>query len=189
MKRTVGLLVVLALAVIVPPASAQEHDQSIFNLRSRDIGQPSEELLALCGAKAAEVPIAGTVMQILPLDAEFWTLTTRAKDGLVMNEFVRRVGKADGCGYIVFTGLTPEGAPILRMALYGDSEVSGLTFEGWGECDLPIAGLPTAFSQTGVCHMVLERDEEQGIAGGIATSNSVFGEATGSFWTIRIIWE
>jgi hypothetical protein len=37
--------------------------------------------------------------------------------------------------------------------------------------------------------MVLDPDPEQGIAGGIATSNSVFGEATGSFWTIRIIWE
>ncbi len=183
MKRLFGLLVILAVAATCLPAMAQEHDQSIFLVRSRDVGDAPPELLALCGAKALEVPIPGFIFQITPLNAEFWALNTRNKDGLVKNEFVRQVGSAAACSYIVITADGP------RVALYGDSEVSGLTFEGWGECDLPIVGLPTPASQTGTCNMVLDPDPEQGIAGGIATSNSVFGEATGSFWTIRIIWE
>lgn len=190
MKRAISLVLVLVLAGIWLPATAQEKEQSIFQVRSRDVGDAPPELVALCAEKAAEVPIAGMVVQTIPLNAEFWALQTRAKDGLVMNEFVRKVGKADACAFIVVTEWAAPGVPAeTTMALYGDSEVSGLTFEGWGECYLPIVGLPTALSQTGTCHMVLAPDPEQGIAGGIATSNSVFGEATGSFWTIRIIWE
>jgi hypothetical protein len=183
MKRLICVTAILALAGICIPAGAQEKEQSIFQVRSRDVGDAPPELVALCADKALEVPISGVVLQTIPLNAEFWALQTRAKDGLVVKEFIRKVGKAAACAFIV---LTPSGP---TMALYGDSEVSGLTFEGWGECDLPIVGLPTPASQTGTCNMVLAPDPEQGIAGGIATSNSVFGEATGSFWTIRIIWE
>lgn len=183
MRRLFCLAVILAVAAMCIPAAAQENEQSIFQVRSRDVGDAPPELVTLCAEKALEVPIPGIVLQTIPLNAEFWATQTRAKDGLVKNEFVRQVGKAAACAFIVVT----EDGP--TMALYGDSEVSGLTFEGWGECYLPIVGLPTPASQTGTCNMVLSPDPEQGIAGGIATSNSVFGEATGSFWTIRIIWE
>jgi hypothetical protein len=184
MKRLLSLVVILAVAATCLPAMAQENDQSIFVVRSRDVGEAPPDLLQLCYDLSFEVPIEGVVLQTIPLNAEFWALNTRNKDGLVKNEFVRQVGSAAACAYFVGT---PGGG--LTMALYGDSEVSGLSFEGWGECYLPIVGLPTPNSQTGTCHMVLDPDPEQGIAGGIATSNSVFGEATGSFWTIRIIWE
>ena len=184
MKRLIHLVVVLAVAAMWLPAMAQEHEQSIYQVRSRDVGDPPPELVALCIEKELEVPTPGVVLQTIPLNAEFWALTTRSKDGLVKNEFVRKVGTALACGYFVAT----EGGGLV-LALYGDSEVSGFTFESWGECDLPIVGLPSPGSQTGVCSMVLEPDPEQGIAGGIMTSNSVLGEATGSFWTIRIIWE
>ncbi len=183
MKRLLCLVVVLAVAATCLPALAQENDQSIFVVRSRDVGDAPQDLIDLCNAKALEVPILGLIYEITPLNAEFWALGTRKKDGLVQNEFIRQVGAAAACSYIVITGEGP------RVALYGDSEVSGLSFEGWGECELPIVGLPTPDSQVGTCNMVLEADPEQGIAGGIATSNSVFGGATGSFWTIRIIWE
>jgi hypothetical protein len=191
MKRFFCLVVVLTVSATSLPAIAQEHDQSIFQVRSRDVGNAPPELVALCLDKADEVPIDGQVVgPPIPLNAEFWSLQTRASDGLVKNEFVRQVGTAAGCAYtvaLVDEGGEPTGE--VTLALYGDSEVSGLAFEGWGECDLAIPGLPTPASQTGVCNMVLEPDPEQGIAGGIMTSNSVLGEATGSFWTIRIIWE
>lgn len=183
MKRLISLLVVIAVAGMCLPATAQEHEQSIFQVRSRDVGEAPPELVALCIEKESEVPTVGVVLQTIPLNAEFWSLNTRASDGLVKNEFVRQVGTSAACGFFV---ATEDG---LVLALYGDSEVSGFTFEGWGECDLPIVGLPSPGSQTGVCSMLLEPDPEQGIAGGIMTSNSVLGEATGSFWTIRIIWE
>jgi hypothetical protein len=72
---------------------------------------------------------------------------------------------------------------------YVDGDAAGISFEGWGECDLLIAGMPTPASLTGNCSMVIEPDPSQGIAGGLATTNSVWGEATGSFWTFRIFWE
>ena len=52
-----------------------------------------------------------------------------------------------------------------------------------------IQGLPTTFSLRGRCHMVLVRDEEEGMAGGIATSNPVFGAPAGSFQNLRVIRE
>ncbi len=183
MKKLILLLVVLAVAAMWQPAMAQEHEQSIFQVRSRDAGNPPPELVALCAEKEQEVPTPGVILQTIPLNAEFWSFRTRASDGLVKNEFVRKVGTSAACGYLVATG---DG---VVLALYGDSEVAGLTLEGWGECDLPIAGLPSPGSLTGVCRMLVDADPEQGIAGGIMTSNSVLGEATGSFWTIRVIWE
>jgi hypothetical protein len=182
MKRIVRVMAVLVLASVWLPACEQKKEESLFLVQSRDIGNAPPELVALCDAKAQEIDY-GSVDQSVPLNAEFWSYETRAEDGLVTNEFVRQVGTAEACGFLVQT------AGGSRMVVYGESEVAGLTFEGWGECSLPIQGLPTAFSLTGTCHMVLERDEAQGIAGGIATSNSVFGVATGSFWTIRVIWE
>jgi len=183
MKRSFSLLLVIVVAATCLPAVAQENEQSIFLVRSRDVGDAPPELVQLCYDLSFEVPTEGVVLQTIPLNAEFWAFNTRAKDGLVKNEFVRKVGTAAACAYFV---ATTDG---LVLALYGDSEVSGITFEGWGECDLPIVGLPAPGSQTGVCSMVMGPDPEQGIAAGIMSSNSVLGEATGSFWTIRIIWE
>lgn len=183
MKRLICLVVVLTVAATCIPTIAQEHDQSIYVVRSRDVGDPPPELVALCFEKELEVPTPGVVLQTIPLNAELWSLNTRASDGLVKNEFVRLVGKVPSCGYFV---ATEDG---LVLALYGNGEFSGFDFEGWGECDLPIVGLPSPGSQTGGCSIILDPDPEQGIAGGIMTSNSVLGEATGSFWTIRIIWE
>lgn len=77
----------------------------------------------------------------------------------------------------------------VTLALYADSEVSGITFEGWGESDLPIEDLPAPGSLTGGCMILLGEDPEQGIAGGVLMSNSVLGAATGSFWTLRITWK
>ena len=190
MKRLLGLLVVLAVAGVCLPAMAQEHEQSIFQVRSRDVGSAPQDLLDLCDEKQSEVPIDGAVGPPIPLNAEFWSLNTRAKDGLVKNEFVRQVGTAAGCGY--FVGLVDyHGNPTgeVTVALYADSEIAGLTFEGWGECDLPVVGLPAPGSLTGGCKMIGGPEPEQGIAEIVMTSNSVLGEATGSFWTIRVIWE
>jgi len=92
-----------------------------------------------------------------------------------------------GCAYLIITDLGPP--PVLRIALYGDSKTDALDFAGWGECDLPIAGIPTADSFTGNCSMVFGPDPSQGVVKGIGTSNSVFGYETGSFWTVRIFWE
>ena len=183
MRGLTSLFATLVLVATVLPALAQEHEQSIFQVRSRDVGNAPPELIALCNEKALEVPIPGLVFQVSPLNAEFWALQTRSTDGLVINEFVRQVGAAAACSFVV---VTEDG---IRIALYGDSEVSGFTFEGWGECEFPIQELPTPASQVGTCNMVLEPDPEQGIARGMATSNSVSGDATGSFWTFRIIWE
>jgi hypothetical protein len=186
MKNLIGLLVVFAVAGVWLPAMAQEvYDQSVYLLQSRDLGNPTQYQVDLCAAKAAEVParLPGTLVNTIPLNAEWWMFQTRAKDGMVKSEFIRKVGTVDGCAFFV---LTESG---LRIALYGESKTEALDFDGWGECDLPIAGMPTPASQTGTCTTIIRPDTSQGVAGGIGTSNSVFGEATGSFWTVRIFWE
>ena len=125
MKRLFCLVLVLAVTATCLPAMAQENEQSIFVVRSRDVGDAPQALIDLCNEKSLEVPTPGVVLQTIPLNAEFWSLQTRGKDGLVKNEFVKQVGTAAACGFFVATG--PES---IVLALYGDSEVSGLTFEG-----------------------------------------------------------
>lgn len=56
------LVVVLTVAVTCLPAIAQENDQSIFVVRSRDVGDAPPDLVQLCIDKAAEVPIPGIVV-------------------------------------------------------------------------------------------------------------------------------
>jgi hypothetical protein len=181
MKRLIGLLVVLAVAGMWLPAMAVE--QTISILQSRDAGNPSPEQWALCNEKAQEVPIPGAVVQISPLNAEWWTVQTRSKDGRVNNEFIHQVGNSDACAFAVWTGSS------VRMALYGDNDIAGVKSEGWGECTFAISGLPTPDSQIGNCTMLMEADPSQGIVRMFGSSNSVFGPATGSIWTIRIFWE
>ena len=188
MKRLICLLVVIGVAGVWLPAMAKDEPvQSVYFLQSRDAGNPSPDLVELCESdemvQEALALVPGTLLQISPLDAEWWTAQPRSSDGMIKSEFVRKTGRADACGYLI---MTDSG---LRMALYGDSDASGIRFVGWGECDLPIAGMPTPASLTGNCSIIFEPDPSEGIAGGLGTSNSVFGEATGSFWTIRIFWE
>ena len=188
MRRLISMLVVIAVAGVWLPAIAKDDPvQSVYLLQSRDVGDPPEDLVMLCNseemvAQALE-QVPGELQQISPLNAEWWTFRTRANNGVVNNEFTRKTGPAAACGYLI---ATESG---LGMALYGDSDASGIRFVGWGECDLPIAGMPTAASLTGNCSIVFDPDPSEGIAGGLGTSNSVFGEDTGSFWTIRIFWE
>jgi hypothetical protein len=188
MKKLISLLVVIGVAGVWLPAMAKDEPvQSVYFLQSRDLGDPPEDLVELCDSnemvQEAHARVPGALLQISPLNAEWWSAQPRSKDGMIKSEFVRKTGTALGCGYLM---ATDSG---LRMALYGDSDASGIRFVGWGECDMPIAGMPTAASLTGNCSIVFEGDESLGIAGGLGTSNSVFGEGTGSFWTIRIFWE
>jgi len=186
MRKSITLLFVLAF-VTVGAASlwAQEQEQTIYQLQSRDTGESDPALDALCIEKVQEIPLPGLPVLVTPLIAEFWSFRTRAKDGEVKNEFVRQVGETEGCSYVVM-----DAAGQFRISVYGTSVIGDLAFEGWGECDLPIEGMPTLSSSIGTCTSILEADPSQGIAGGMATSNSVAGpDVTGSFWTFRIVWE
>jgi hypothetical protein len=184
-SKTLLVCLVLGLPTtsMCPAVLAQMHAQTVYQLRSRDIANPPPELLELCEKKAAEVPIPGEVEHIAPLNAELWTSWTHFKNGKVGTELVRKVGSSNSCSFVLST----KDGPLI--SLYGDGEVLGISFEGWGECHFPVIGLPTPSSYTGTCNMVLTPDAAQGIAGGIATSNSIVGEDTGSFWTIRIFWD
>lgn len=186
MRNSITLLFVLAFVTVgVASPWAQEQEQTIYQLQSRDTGESDPALDALCIEKAKEIPVPGTLWLVTPVIAEFWSFQTRAKDGKVKNEFIRQVGETEGCSYVVIDAVGQVHIPI-----YGSSVIGDLTFEGWGECDLPISGMPTLSSSIGTCTTILEADPSQGIAGGMATSNSVAGPGvTGSFWTFRIVWE
>ena len=185
MRKLITLLVVLVFVTVgVASLWAQEQEQTIYQLQSRETGESDPALEALCFEKAQEIPIPGLPVLVTPLTAEFWSFRTRAKDGEVKNEFVRQVGETEGCSYVVM-----DAAGQFRVSVYGSSVIGDLAFEGWGECSFPIEGMPTSSSSIGTCTTILEADPSQGIAGGMATSNSVAGDSTGSFWTFRIVWE
>lgn len=188
MKKLISLLVVIAVAGVWLPAMAQQvYDQSVYFAQTRDVGDPSPELVELCTSEdmvaEALALVPGVLLQISPLNIEWWSAQARSKDGMVMSELVRKTGTADSCFYLV---MADSG---FRAALYGDSDASGIRVEAWGECDFPIAGMPTPGSSPMYCITVIGPDPSQGIAGGLATTNGVFGDPTGSFWTVRIFRE
>jgi hypothetical protein len=186
MRKSITLLFVLAF-VTVGVASLWAQEQTIYQLQSRDTGEFDPDLMDFCISKVPDIPIPGLPVVVTPLIAEFWSFRTRAKDGEVKNEFVRRVGETEGCSYVVMVDVGQ-----FRISIYGSSVIGDLAFEGWGECDFPmqLEGMPTPSSSIGTCTTILEADPSLGIAGGMATSNSVAGpDVTGSFWTFRIVWE
>lgn len=119
------------------------------------------------------------------LGASAWTVRTRARDGLLVNEDVRRVGRATGCGRL--GTLTPLVAqPFLIHFELEDGEYTAL-----GTCSITSNDVPAAGVLLVGCALEIVSGPP-GVVGGSATSASVFnpfgltGFDTGSIWTLRI---
>jgi len=120
------------------------------------------------------------------LAASLWSLQTRANDGTIVNDTVRRIGTAMACASI--SSLNP-GA---HAPFYMEFVVGGVKLSGSGDClvssnNIPVRGLILAG-----CTLTIPADLGQGVLGGMATSNSVFnpfslpGYQTGSYWTVHL---
>ena len=120
------------------------------------------------------------------LGASVWSLQTNAARGVVMNEAVKLVGTATGCGSLTNPG---PFAPKQWFSIKFDLDDG--TYVASGTCDITSNDVPTRGLMLAGCALKLVRMPE-GVLGGIATSASVFNPAnlpgfgTGSVWTLHL---
>lgn len=194
MGKKVVLMVVLGIAgmgALLAPG-VQAFDEEILVFRSVHDPAVPDPSVEWCRSVAPEgVPIDQLPnAAIVRLGASLWSLQTRASDGLVVKEKIRKIGLANACGYLV-EGIGPgKSGPF-----YMEGNVGGFEFVAEGECTFTASGIPVPGIILTGCNLKVESDPAQGLVGGIATSNSVFnvgqvpGFQTGSFWTVHTYWK
>lgn len=165
------------LLVAVLGAGSALADEKVYQFRSvEDPANPPD--LAVCAAAPFRVNVL--------LGASLWAFETRGRDGKVVEAASRKVGTATAC--IRLTNfLFPPG---LQQEFYVVFSLPSGKYTASGTCtltsnDVPAAGLVLA----GCALKVLSAPA--GVAGGVATSASVFnpfrlpGYSTGSYWTLQ----
>ncbi len=120
------------------------------------------------------------------LGASVWSMQTKIRDGEVKRDAVRFLGTATGCGQL--TNPTPFTAGQLFLIRF---DLEDGTYVAKGTCDIVSVTVPTTGIMLAGCALRLV-SAPPGVAGGIATSASVFNPAgvpgfgTGSVWTLHL---
>lgn len=120
------------------------------------------------------------------LGASLWSEATTASSGRVVNNSVRRIGKATACVRITDPTFPPE----LPQAFYARFETPEGAFTARGACTLVSNDVPEPGLVLAGCHLRIV-DGPEDMRGGVITSMSVFnprklpGYNTGSEWTIQ----
>lgn len=173
MNRILSALVVLSLH----PALALAGERTLVLKTFEDPRYPADP--AVC-ENAGFAPVN------VVLGASVWSLQTRASRGDVVNELVRQVGTATGCGRMTSaTPFTPGQLFVIRFNLEDGSYLAA------GTCDIVSITVPTAGIMLAGCALAIV-SAPPGVLGGIATSASVFnpneipGYGTGSVWTLHL---
>jgi hypothetical protein len=175
----VALIAVLAALVAVPAAMSSGDDQ--VKARAylfRTIEDPSIDPIPDSGCPDGPGVLAKA-------QGHAYSLATRAKDAMVVDEQIRRVGIVRICGRI--TGLTEgtTGPANARIQIAGD------TYTASGACRATSNGVPQPGIVLVGCALRLNSGPD-GFVGGIATSaslsnlGSVPGYKTGSFFSVRV---
>jgi hypothetical protein len=168
MKRLVSTLAALALV----PSLALAGEKTVVVKTTEDARFPHDE--KVCQSTGFPVNVR--------LGASVWSLQTRASTGAVVNEAIRQVGTATGCG-LLGAGFT--GPFAIRFSLE-----DGVYYAS-GSCDILSMNLPEPGVLLVGCALKM-LEGPTGFVSGIATSASVFtvkdvpGFATGSVWTLHI---
>lgn len=121
------------------------------------------------------------------LNASAWSAQTRAADGMVVNEDALRVGTALACAQITSFAFPPG----LQQNFYARFDLPEGSYTALGTCTIISNDVPKAGLVLAGCNLKVT-DPPAGIAGGAATSLSVFnpfglaGFATGSYWTLQL---
>jgi hypothetical protein len=156
------------------------------------LAQAEERILVLRTVEDARFPARAEICAAAPfqpvnvvLGASAWTVRTRARDGLLVNDDVRFAGPVTGCGRI--STVSPQVAqPFL---IHFDLHDGGYT--AVGSCTITSNQVPVAGLLLLTCALDVV-EGPPGVVGGSATSASVFnpyglpGFDTGSIWTLRI---
>ena len=170
--------VLAALLLLAGPAAALAGERTLILKTLEDESTPAD--LRVCDDAKFAAPVN------VVLGASVWSLQTRASKGEVMNETIRNLGTATGCG--LMTDPRPY-APAQRFVI--QFELEDGTYLADGTCDIVSATVPTAGILLAGCALRLVKAPE-GVLGGVVTSASVFnpkgipGFGTGSVWTLHL---
>lgn len=118
--------------------------------------------------------------------ASLWSEATTASSGRVVNNSIRRIGRATACARIT----DPTFPPGLPQDFYAKFDTPEGTFTAKGACTLVSNDVPAAGLVLAGCHLRIT-DGPRWSRGGAITSLSVFnprglpGFNTGSEWTLQ----
>lgn len=166
-----------ALLLLAGPAAALAGERTLVVKTFEDERYPADP--AVCAA-------AGFTPVNVVLGASVWSLQTRASRGEVMNDAIRFLGTATGCGRMTSaTPFTPGQLFVIQFDLQDGTYVAS------GTCDITSVTVPVTGIMLAGCALRIVQAPE-GVVGGIATSASVFnpysipGFGTGSVWTLHL---
>ncbi|HET7461457.1 MAG TPA: hypothetical protein VFJ82_09410 [Longimicrobium sp.] len=166
-----------ARADVVQDAPQLGGEPTVIRFRSiEDAGFPPER--ELCGE-------AGFVTNVF-LGASLWSEANTASSGEVVNNSVKRIGRATACARIT----DPTFPPGLPQLFYARFDTPQGSFTATGACTLISNDVPQAGLVLAGCHLRII-DGPAGMRGGVITSTSVFnprrlpGFNTGSEWTLQ----
>jgi hypothetical protein len=167
----------LFAALLLAPSLALAQARVIQFRSAEDPSLPPDP--AVC----ANAPFASN----LRIDGRLYTYETRGRDGRVMNDDARAIGRATACAQI--TTLTfPPG---LQQKFFLQLTLQDGIYTASGTCTIISNNVPSGGLVLAGCNLKLLRFPE-GVAGGAVTSVSTFnpahlpGFATGSYWTAQI---
>jgi hypothetical protein len=165
-----------ALLLLAGPAAALAGEKTLVVKTFEDPRHP---------ATAADCAALGLPSNVV-LGASVWSVQTRASRGEVMNETVKFLGTAVGCGVMTSpVPFTPDQKFLIKFDL-GDG-----TYVAQGACDIVSITVPTTGLMLAGCALKIVSAPE-GVLGGLATSASIFnpkgipGFGTGSVWTLHL---
>ena len=170
------LRLVAALLLLAGPAAALAGEKALVLKTMEDPRYP---------ATAADCAALGLPSNVV-LGASVWSLQTRASRGDVINEEVKFLGTAVGCG--VMTTAVPF-SPDQKFLIKFD--LADGTYVAKGTCDIVSITVPATGLMLAGCALKLVSAPD-GVLGGLATSASVFNPAkvpgfdTGSVWTLHL---
>jgi hypothetical protein len=198
MKKLLCLLVVLAVAGVCMPAMAQV-EKTIILFRSMDDPDipPDPEVMMRAPFWDPEWDPLDPPPFVVPLGYSTWSMNSRSKDGIIVNEKVRQTGG----GTLVAIITDPNFLPGSVAPAYSELAIGDLFLTVEGECQVMINPMLPPDPELGPLFMscyttVVPENSTPGIKWGQATSNSNFlpgieipGFETGSFWSVQLIWE
>jgi len=170
------LRLVAVLALLAGPAAALAGERTLVVKTFEDPEYP---------ATPADCAALGLPANVV-LGASVWSVQTRASRGEVMNEAVKFLGAATGCGVMTSPmPFTPDQKFLIKF------DLADGTYVARGTCDIVSITVPTPGLMLAGCALKLVSAPE-GVLGGLATSASIFnpngipGFGTGSVWTLHL---
>jgi hypothetical protein len=176
MARPYARACVVSLLLLVPSVALAQ--ARVIQFRSaEDPASPPDPAVCAAAPFASNLRIGGTL----------YTYETRARDGEVVSDDVRAIGKATACAQITSFAFPPG----LAQSFFLQLTLRDGIYTASGTCTIISNDVPRTGLVLAGCNLKL-LTFPAGVAGGAVTSLSTFnpfrlpGFATGSYWTAQI---